>query len=266
MTASELARVLHAQKHGGYYMARCPAHPDKRPSLSIRDQDGKVRLHCFVGCEAKAIISALGLTFRDLGFASDPKWKQRIKASAMKPCGPRKRLGLIEAIYPYTGIHGELVAEKIRFEGKVFLWRRPQAGGGWIWKVDRENLPLYRLHQISQASHVCVVEGEKDADNLAKLLKYGWAATTAPNGAKSWRKEFVEHLRGKKIFVIPDFDEPGRVYATSIANQLSEVATAVRVLSVAPSKDVSAYLAEHTPADLSTLFRRALLWKPRRAV
>lgn len=51
----------------GKYFARCPAHDDKSPSLSIREtDDGRVLLHCFAGCDAESILSALSLEFSDL--------------------------------------------------------------------------------------------------------------------------------------------------------------------------------------------------------
>ncbi len=46
------------------WMACCPAHNDKSPSLSIREcSDGRVLLHCWTGCGASEIIEAVGLTF-----------------------------------------------------------------------------------------------------------------------------------------------------------------------------------------------------------
>lgn len=53
------------------YIARCPAHGDKSPSLSIREVDGKVLLHCFAGCTPEEIVGALGLSLKDL-FANSP--------------------------------------------------------------------------------------------------------------------------------------------------------------------------------------------------
>lgn len=48
-------------------MARCPAHEDRSPSLSIKEtQDGKVLLHCFGGCGAADVVAAAGLTLSDL--------------------------------------------------------------------------------------------------------------------------------------------------------------------------------------------------------
>lgn len=49
------------------WIARCPAHPDRSPSLSIREgSDGRTLLHCFAGCELQAIVAALGLRLADL--------------------------------------------------------------------------------------------------------------------------------------------------------------------------------------------------------
>lgn len=51
----------------GRWMARCPAHEDKSPSLSIREmEDGRVLLHCFAGCANGDILAVLGLRFGDL--------------------------------------------------------------------------------------------------------------------------------------------------------------------------------------------------------
>lgn len=52
---------------GGKYLARCPAHDDKSPSLAIKCVDGdKILLKCWSGCDTQAILSAIGLTFSDL--------------------------------------------------------------------------------------------------------------------------------------------------------------------------------------------------------
>lgn len=51
----------------GRWIARCPAHEDRRPSLTVRElDDGRVLLHDFGGCETGAVLSALGLTLSDL--------------------------------------------------------------------------------------------------------------------------------------------------------------------------------------------------------
>lgn len=46
------------------WMACCPAHQDKSPSLSIREcSDGRVLIHCWTGCGANDVLDAIGLTF-----------------------------------------------------------------------------------------------------------------------------------------------------------------------------------------------------------
>lgn len=51
----------------GQWSARCPAHDDKGPSLSVRETpDGAVLLHCFGGCEAADVVAAMGLQMTDL--------------------------------------------------------------------------------------------------------------------------------------------------------------------------------------------------------
>lgn len=50
----------------GRWYARCPAHADKSPSLSIRDTGEKVLLHCFTGCDPEDVLTAVGLTWKDL--------------------------------------------------------------------------------------------------------------------------------------------------------------------------------------------------------
>lgn len=51
----------------GRWLARCPAHDDKSPSLSIRTfDDGRTLLHDFAGCDVSAVLRAVGLDFSAL--------------------------------------------------------------------------------------------------------------------------------------------------------------------------------------------------------
>lgn len=46
----------------GRWLARCPAHDDRGPSLSIRElDDGRILVHCFSGCDVQSVLSAVGL-------------------------------------------------------------------------------------------------------------------------------------------------------------------------------------------------------------
>jgi putative DNA primase/helicase len=59
MTAESIAHALDARRSGSCWMAKCPAHDDRNPSLSIREADGKVLPHCHAGCRQRDVIDAL---------------------------------------------------------------------------------------------------------------------------------------------------------------------------------------------------------------
>jgi hypothetical protein len=56
-----------AARGPGNFIARCPAHDDRRPSLSVRIlDDGRTLVHCWAGCAAADIVHAVGLELSDL--------------------------------------------------------------------------------------------------------------------------------------------------------------------------------------------------------
>jgi hypothetical protein len=59
LSAAEIAEHLHGRRSGASYMARCPAHEDRTPSLSLTDRDNKALLYCHSGCTQEAVIRAL---------------------------------------------------------------------------------------------------------------------------------------------------------------------------------------------------------------
>lgn len=49
------------------WIACCPAHQDKSPSMTIREvEEGKLLIHCFAGCSIEEITSSIGITLSDL--------------------------------------------------------------------------------------------------------------------------------------------------------------------------------------------------------
>jgi hypothetical protein len=82
MTADVLlSRLDRVRRTGrGRWTARCPAHNDRGPSLSIRElDDGRTLLHCFAGCDAGAIVVALGMELSDLFPARGSDDKRRAR-------------------------------------------------------------------------------------------------------------------------------------------------------------------------------------------
>lgn len=55
------------QTGAGTYLARCPGHDDRTPSLAIRElDDGRILIHCFAGCSSHEVVSAVGMDLSDL--------------------------------------------------------------------------------------------------------------------------------------------------------------------------------------------------------
>lgn len=52
--------------NGAGWVACCPAHDDRSPSLSIREQNGRILLYCFAGCSVEAICAAARITTKEL--------------------------------------------------------------------------------------------------------------------------------------------------------------------------------------------------------
>lgn len=84
MTAADIAELLGARRTGcGRWQARCPAHDDKSPSLSISEgSDGRVLLHCHAGCTVEAMLAALGLAWHDL-FAGPPPTPEQTRLAVL---------------------------------------------------------------------------------------------------------------------------------------------------------------------------------------
>lgn len=62
-----LDRLEGVKRSGKGWIARCPAHKDRSASLSVAEgRDGRVLMKCFAGCEALAVVRAIGLELADL--------------------------------------------------------------------------------------------------------------------------------------------------------------------------------------------------------
>lgn len=62
-----LGRLHKVRRNGNDYMAVCPSHDDKSPSLTITEkEDGRVLVHCFAGCPTHEVLGAVGLELKDL--------------------------------------------------------------------------------------------------------------------------------------------------------------------------------------------------------
>jgi hypothetical protein len=110
MTAVEIAEQLHARHSGAGWVARCPAHEDRSPSLSIGEGDGgRILLHCFSGCTVEAVCAALKIKLSDLfPELGTVQAKPRVLREAEKQIESlRSRLSPRERVLPVTVVYSD---------------------------------------------------------------------------------------------------------------------------------------------------------------
>lgn len=218
-TTSILSRLQGVKRKGEGWIARCPAHDDHTPSLSIRHgDDGRTLLHCHAGCTPEAVCAALNITTADL-FADETKLTQQ----------------QLVTTYPYHAAGGKLLFEVVRYDPKDFKQRRPDATAidGWTWNTRGVEKVLFRLPEtlaaIQSGKFIFLCEGEKD---VLAMVKRNLPASCNPGGAGKWQDSFSETLRGAKVVIIADKDTPGREHAQLVAGKLHGVAKSIRVLEL----------------------------------
>ena len=231
MTAASIAARLHGRKSGSGWIAKCPAHDDRDPSLSLRDVQRKVLVHCHAGCDQNAVVAAL-------------------KSLRLWPEPDSSQSGRIVSAFDYTDEDGTLLYQIVRLEPKRFRQRYPDGCGGWIWKKYKRQV-LYRLREVTESPIVFVVEGEKDAETLRS---HGFVATTNAGGAFApWLPQFTDALRGREVILIPDNDQPGRKRVVTIARALLGNAARIVVLELPGVKDTTEWFDQgHSEMELIT--------------
>lgn len=206
MSAETVARALGGKRvTEGNYNCHCPAHEDGHPSLSVKDGDKGVVVHCFAGCSQDKVIAAL----RSKGL-----WEKKTNGKQ------------IITTYNYTDEKGQLAYQVVRFAPKDFRQRKPDGAGGWSWTIKGVKTLPYQLPEVLEAikakKPIFIVEGEKDVDTLRS---HGYTATCNSGGAGKWTKAHAMWLRGADAIIVPDNDEPGRKHAELVSRSLAGIAS-----------------------------------------
>jgi hypothetical protein len=257
-----LSKLDKVNGHKKQFNAICPAHDDTDPSLRISlGKDDNVLLKCLRGCTLDEIVRSLNMSISDLWpKETDPAVpRERKKISVAKP--EKKTL---TNTYKYYDENGTLVMEVLRYVKangrKTFMQRKPNPNGGWEWKTDDIEKPLYNLPAVLRAvangETIWPVEGEKDADTMVSLGRVG---TTNPGGAggagqRKWMPHHTETLRGANVAIICDNDQPGFKHAAAVRDYLLAADCKVKVYLPSTYPDVTQMIeAGQTLNDLKLI-------------
>jgi putative DNA primase/helicase len=250
-------------------------------SLSVN-----VKMGTWYDHEAQAGGGILDFIERQTGAKDGERWERLTELTGFKPepkangkTSPRtgkdkaaSGKAAIVATYDYTDAAGALRYQVCRLEPKDFRQRRPKPDkpGEWLWNMQGvEPLP-YRLPQVLKAivrgDTVVIVEGEKDADNLAKI---GIETSCNHGGAKKWRPELTPHFKDADVVLIGDNDQAGRDHVDVVGAELAGTAKSIRHLDIArvwpecPAKgDVSDWIkAGATFEAILAAIEDALAWE-----
>ena len=226
----------------GEISIKCPKpenhkNADNKPSASLNRETGRWYCH---GCGAKGnayqLAEASGIDPKSLANRQKPKTWDYVSQSGM-----------------YLRVS--------RFPGKQFR-QQTYRNGAWAWKgLDRGDLALpLRATSLEKHQVVYIVEGEKDADTLAK---HGYQATTGAGGSKAAHKTDWTVLHGYKVVVIPDCDDPGAKFVDDF-DQLFQQDFRVIDLTEHATKagyDISDYLANKPFSELKSMTKHEFLAK-----
>lgn len=233
-----VAAELGGEARGNQVSAPAPGHSKHDRSLSILIDPGVPD-----GFIVKAFAGEDDLAVKDyvrskLGL---PEWKPE------RPEPPRAKPKVV-CHYVYQDDQNEPYLRVTRMSDKTFRQSHWEIDG---WATGKPSGPVfpYRLPDMLSDldATVWLVEGEKDADNLAAL---DLVATTAPGGGGNFplTPEFARWFEGRKVVAIADNDATGAKWRERVQQVIPQ---AVHISMPAPHKDVSDWLK--AGGDLATL-------------
>ncbi len=228
-----------------HWMALCPGHEDKNPSLSIsQGNDGRVLLKCFAGCKPERIVSALGLAMSDLFDRRNGSETAEMNRSVKSASAIRQILadGGHQATEEYFYARD---VRKVRFERvgtiqpgkgkpeKTFRWEHRKDGEWWSGQ-GKQPVPLYANRSFRDPDIIdqaIGVEGESKADLLDKP---GIPAFSY----HSLRIDQCEVLADLDVILFPDKDVAGQRQAVQAALTISRSKQARSIRIIQPPDEL----------------------------
>lgn len=231
------------------YSFKCTHHQDKTASayIALKNDGGIV-----AGCRTCGSSYGLNTMLADLGlnkmdfveksesYFSKENLKKYIQENNTGNVTKQGDVWVVDTDYAfdnayfYTDERGTLVSVKIKY--KLINPAADKKSKKFVQRVIRENkilaasvetvdkLPKQYIYNapavqyaIREGYYIYLVEGEKDAETL---IYNGLVATSFATGAGSMFDDYKSQLRGAKLVICGDFDEPGRKHVDKVKSFL----------------------------------------------
>ena len=259
----------------GQLLARCPAHNDHNPSLSVgRGKDGRVLFRCHAGCTQDEVRVALDLTWAELFVPGGNTAPQRQTADDVEPLPSEEELTAAKnALHCDSRTLGELIFKRmwslptivayglgLADDGIVVPFHR----GGTLLTFERYKLPSRRgsgpkmVAPRGRRRELLLPPGEMpDEVWLCEGLSDTLAAASADLPAvglpsANWNEQHTETLRGegvRRTVVVLDCDDAGRRATAHVSSSLAAAGISTRVIDLDPNRsdgyDLTDFFHEH---------------------
>jgi hypothetical protein len=273
------------------WQARCPAHEDRNPSLSVSEgKDGRVLLKCFAGCQFDEIASALSLPPNaffesdggEAGFRREPVRSPRVDPLPTTDDVQEWGRGLLDNAkalerlwdlrqWSPAAVEALGVGLRVEVSGRKAIVFPVYDVAGQLVNVEtylpdpdtRNGRPKIRAlagrprelfpapESISGFPEDQPVFVVEGHPDAVRARSLGLAAVAVP-GTNNWRPGWAARFsRFARVVVVVDADSPGREAAARIASDLSQHVDDVRVLDLHPSANDGSDLTDFA-ADATT--------------
>jgi hypothetical protein len=179
--------------------------------------------------------------------------------------------------YPDEHGHDNVRAVRVEQSGKPKkLWMEHRVDGGWNSGENGTELGLFQGHDagvaMANGDWVFVVEGENKARMLHRRGLHAVSAPHGTSGAKVYANGAAHVMRGAKVAILPDNNDPGTTYARRVAQLLRGVAARIRIVDPVTwgkkDKDIADWLValddegqpKHSADELMRIVRRTKDW------
>lgn len=265
------------------WIARCCAHDDRKPSLSIKNAGGKILIHCFTGCPYESIIAALGIdrskplttrcvppvkkAIEDKPIDAQAMWQRwfdrtefhRLDGFGMSLGVDTDCLRAIGCAWSTSNAWAFPMREP---SGKVIGIRlRNENGDKWAVKGSKSGLFIPGDYSYVADRVLYMVEGPTDlaAAMTIGLRAFGRAACV---GQESFILQYIARQKIERLVIVTDNDDPGLRGAEKLQSMLSILSC----IWIPPCKDIREFVNAGGNYNTMQAILKDLVWTKARRV